>query len=242
MSSPFNHEHLQSLLGAYAVDAVSDEERAAIEEHLASCEACRTEADELRSASALLGAATPVDEPKVWARIQESINPAVTPPPLRMHQETPSKGDRLTRNMFAAAAALIILIGVFGAGVMFGGRGPSADEDATRLAEAAAQSANARVVSLTSPTNSNVKAMIVITPDGRGYVYDSSLPALPKDRTYQLWAVVNNTAISTAVFSSSTATPFAANGPITAFAITEEPTGGVVHSANNPIIAGNVTA
>jgi anti-sigma-K factor RskA len=240
MSSTFNHDEIELLLGAYAVDAVSDDERTAIENHLESCDECRREADELRSSAALLGAATPVDEPKVWARIRSEISPAVTPPPLRMQSAEMSKSDRLMRNIFAAAAALIILAGVFGAGMMFGGSGSNSD-NTLALAESAAQSTNARVISLSSPTDRALKAMIVITPDGHGYVYDSSLPALPKDRTYQLWAVVNNTAISAAVFTNN-ATPFAANGPITAFAITEETTGGVVHSANNPVISGNVTA
>ncbi len=45
---------IHALIGAYALDAVDDLERAAFERHLHECEACRTELDELREATARL--------------------------------------------------------------------------------------------------------------------------------------------------------------------------------------------
>ena len=35
------HDELRELLGAYSVDALTDAERAAVDEHLASCAVCR---------------------------------------------------------------------------------------------------------------------------------------------------------------------------------------------------------
>jgi anti-sigma-K factor RskA len=48
---------LHALAGAYAVDALPADERAAFEEHLATCEACRTEVAELSATAARLGEA-----------------------------------------------------------------------------------------------------------------------------------------------------------------------------------------
>ena len=46
------HEEIQELLGAYVVDALGDAaEREAVTDHLRSCDACRAEAEELRSAA-----------------------------------------------------------------------------------------------------------------------------------------------------------------------------------------------
>ena len=49
---------VHTLSGAYALDALSDEEAADFREHLAGCQACRDEVRELRNAAALMGAAT----------------------------------------------------------------------------------------------------------------------------------------------------------------------------------------
>lgn len=52
---------LHTLAGAYVLDAVTGEERAAFAEHLTGCEQCREEVRELREAAARLGTATAVD-------------------------------------------------------------------------------------------------------------------------------------------------------------------------------------
>lgn len=49
-----------TLVGAYAMDAVSDEERASFEQHLAGCETCRAEVRGLREATARLAVAAEV--------------------------------------------------------------------------------------------------------------------------------------------------------------------------------------
>jgi len=46
---------IHALSGAYAVDAVSTEERAEFEQHLATCAPCRDEVDSLRATAARLG-------------------------------------------------------------------------------------------------------------------------------------------------------------------------------------------
>jgi anti-sigma factor RsiW len=51
---------LHTLAGAYALDAISDADRAQFEQHLARCEACAAEIRGLREATATLGAAAAV--------------------------------------------------------------------------------------------------------------------------------------------------------------------------------------
>jgi anti-sigma factor RsiW len=50
------NEDIHSLVGAYAVDAVDDSERAGFEAHLATCAECRAEVDSLRGAATSLAA------------------------------------------------------------------------------------------------------------------------------------------------------------------------------------------
>ena len=54
---------IHALVGAYAVDALDDVERAAFERHLAECPACRAEVAGLREAAAVIGGSVPQDPP-----------------------------------------------------------------------------------------------------------------------------------------------------------------------------------
>ena len=57
------NDDIHSLVGAYAVDAVDDAERARFEDHLATCAECRAEVDSLRGAAALRRGARPTPRP-----------------------------------------------------------------------------------------------------------------------------------------------------------------------------------
>lgn len=80
---------------------------------------------------------------------------------------------------------------------------------------------------------------IVLTEDGTGYVSESSLPALPDGRTYQLWAVVDGRVISAGVLGQDPeVVPFRVDpSGLEALAITEEIAGGVAVSENPILVA-----
>lgn len=61
---------IHSLVGAYAVDAVDDHERAAFEQHLAECPECRAEVAELQETAARLSLVTEVTPP---ASLRDSV-------------------------------------------------------------------------------------------------------------------------------------------------------------------------
>ena len=71
------------------------------------------------------------------------------------------------------------------------------------------------------------------------------LGALPADKTYQLWGVIGGETISLGLLGPDpSVVPFsvAGDGSVQAFAITAEHAGGVVQSANKPVVSGEVTA
>lgn len=67
------HDDVQSLLGAYALDALDPEEVAAVEEHLAGCPRCQSEVAAYRNTASLL--ATPGGQAPagVWDRIAAEL-------------------------------------------------------------------------------------------------------------------------------------------------------------------------
>jgi hypothetical protein len=245
MTTQSEHERISELLGAYAVDATAGSECAEIEAHLAHCDACQRELDDMRAVTGLMASSEAITMPDLWARVEGEINTgSVDAPPL--HLPRSSRRGRIGRAVLAAAAAIVVITGAFFAGAAYDNDDEAPTPQPSLLAEQA-QSATttegARVVSLASNVDSSVTAKVVLLPDGRGFVYDSTLPSLPAGRTYQLWVVVHNTPISAGVLGDTvSAVPFAAAGPVTAFAITEEIDGGVVASSHQPVVAGAVTA
>ena len=86
---------------------------------------------------------------------------------------------------------------------------------------------------------SGANAIIVLMPDGTGYVAEHTLQPLPADRTYQLWAIVGGKVISAGVLGSNPGVvPFHIDPEgFEGFAITEEEVGGVVSSQNDAVVA-----
>ncbi|HJV08388.1 MAG TPA: anti-sigma factor, partial [Acidimicrobiales bacterium] len=137
--------------------------------------------------------------------------------------------------MVAVAAAA--LVGVMG--LRAGDDGPYGKQ-LGRSVEAAMADPAARRVDLVS-TDGARTARAVVLPDGTGYMVETNLPTLSKERTYQLWAVVGSSKISVGVLGSDPkVVPFKMDGPVSALAITEEVAGGVVSSVAAPVVLGFV--
>ncbi|MGH2656830.1 MAG: anti-sigma factor domain-containing protein [Actinomycetota bacterium] len=234
------HEAVEDLLGAYALDAVPEDERRLVEEHLAVCEACRREVMEHRETVALLsgGAAAPVG---VWDRISAELEPE---PPLSLEALRAPRIGRWATGIAAAAAALAI--------VALGVRVVEQDRQLDRVPEAgegralemAAQAAlrdpAARPVTLRSADGAT-SVEVVLLPDGSGYLYRNDLDPLPPGRTYQLWALGEAEPISAGVLGPDPdVTAFSVDPAISGLAITQEVAGGVVAPTSDPLVAGEL--
>jgi anti-sigma-K factor RskA len=108
---------MHTLSGAYALDALSDVERAAFARHLEQCEPCAQEVAELRATAARLGAAMaeepPPDlKPRVMAAMHATRQ---VPPRTRSAQHErhrpPSRAPRWAVGVATAAAAIGLAVG-----------------------------------------------------------------------------------------------------------------------------------
>jgi hypothetical protein len=235
-----NHADIQELLGAYALDAVDDDEAEIVEAHLESCPRCRAEVADHREAASLLSFSGATAPDELWSRI--AANLVETPPPLQFPQPAPAR--KLGVRLLAAAAA--IAIGFLGTQVVRdNGRINKLAEISERhgiyqAAAAAAFAPDARKVHLASNDKAQTVDAVVL-PDGRGYVIQSRLAKLGRDQTYQLWGVIGAQTISLGVLGAHpTITPFKAVGPLRALAITVEHTGGAVAPTASPVVQGFV--
>jgi hypothetical protein len=249
------HDEVADLLGAYALDAVDADERAAIEAHLATCARCRAEVAEHREVAALLANEGGDAPDGLWSRIADSLD--APPPELRL-QPVPPRPDlaptppvvlaeRRTRvprwatAALAAAAAVLVLLGV--TVVRQGDRidqlEAAATADPLEVAfQAALDDPSSTAVELTSPDGA-VELRGTVTSDGRGFLRASNLPALGEDQTYQLWgATPAGELVSLGVLGADPGVvAFDASG-FELLAISEEALPGVVAPTADPVAAG----
>ena len=267
MGRELSHAETVDLLGAYALDALDAEERQAVEQHALRCPSCTAEIVDHREVAGLLTPGWLKPPPGVWQKIATALEEV--PPPLDLAPVIamkPGEGRRRVfqpsasgagsarprrRNIGTAvaamvAAAAVAVIGVLGVRVADDNRriaelaGGSPTEQLERSADAALAAPEARTVSLRSSDGSRA-ADAVVLPDGTGYLVRSNLPALPPERTYQLWAVVGSSKISVGVLGpEARVSSFRMDGNVSALAITEESRGGVDVSRQNPIVVGVV--
>ena len=176
---------IHALSGAYAVDALDDIERAQFERHLAECDACRSEVDSLREASALLAETAAAAPP---AALRDRVLAGIeTVRPLPPVVPVPVTAERRRRRFPAlvAAAAVVTLIGVGGAVWQ-----PWSDD----TSQTALPSAADRVLSDPAATSEQVRlrggGVVTLT---RSDKYDAAvieaedMPKLSADQVYALW-------------------------------------------------------
>ena len=98
---------VHALIGAYAVDALDDIERAQFERHLVECAECRAEVDSLREGAAMLADVAPVAPPAALRdRILAEVA-TVRPLPPQVVEVRPRR--RRFPALVAAAAAVVTL-------------------------------------------------------------------------------------------------------------------------------------
>lgn len=242
---------IEELIGAYALDAVDGDERDAVEQHLAVCARCRSElADHLEVAALLAyqGNGAPSD---VWDRIVASLEEP--PPALRLTVDAPApvvsieerRRSKLSQRVLAGTAAVAAAVAlVLGVVVVTRDTPASVTADLAQVAgEAIADPASSKTTLRPPEGAPGPEATAVVRPDGAGFLVAADLPALEVDRTYQLWGVLNDQVISLGVLGSDPGVAaFQVDdvGAVTAFAITEEVSGGVVSSQNEALLVGEL--
>lgn len=196
---------IHALSGAYAVDALSDEERAGFEEHLEACPSCREEVDSLREAAALLPATTATTpSPAVRAAVLASIAQVRPLPPLVAHGPETDGGRasatgtvvplrrRRFRTALVAAAAAVIVAGGVGVGIsQLGDDTDGTSQEAapeTGDVEQVLTASDVQVVEASTTLPEGTHASVHWSPSlGRAVLVTDGMPAAPDGKLYELW-------------------------------------------------------
>lgn len=238
MSSGTPHE-IHALSGAYAVDAVDDNERALFEAHLAVCAECRAEVASLRAATHRLSELGPVTPPdQVRERLLAEIKKIRPLPPVvaRIERRRP----RRAQTLLAAAAVLGVVAG--GAVVVEqlrhdGTHQPSQNPVADVLHAADVQHVEAKI-------SGGAKATLYWSASQHGAVLETHhLAAAPAGHVYQLWFQKGGTMFPAGTLSGGES-PYLLKGDpddATAVGITVEPASGSTAPTTTPVALMSLT-
>ena len=257
MSIKVDHQRFQELLGPYALHAVEDEESLMIQLHVDQCFECREELDQHLNVVSLLSSTELFAPADLWESISHQIPSTDTADDsasatVAVPTAAEPKSRWLLRVASIAAVFAILSTSIVQTVRLNNVNAELASEQATVAAltdelqrppldlavAAAISNGGSRQVTLGSQVSGS-NAIIVLMPDGTGYLAEHTLKPLPADRTYQLWAIIDGNIISAGVLGSDPeVVPFRIDPDgFAGFAITEESVGGVEASANDPVVA-----
>jgi anti-sigma-K factor RskA len=174
---------LHSLAGPYALDALTEPERARFETHLVVCSTCRAEVAEFRATAARMGAAVAqAPPPGLRARVLAEVAQTRQLPPPVPSRAPESRRPRRRQFLLAAAAA-----GILGAGGV-----------AAWVVQRASQSRDELLAILAEPDSVTKKSNVagggqvtVVSSSRRdqAVIILEGVPKAPDNRTHQLWLI-----------------------------------------------------
>ena len=182
-------DDIEELLGAYALDAVDPDERRQVEAYLETSPRARAEVDQHREVAALLAFGGGDAPAGLWDRIAGSLEERAPEPGPELAKVLPIKrSDKRRWWLGALAAAAVAAIVALSVGLVASNNEKPSQSEAIASAfdSAKANTAN-KTVQMTAPDGRTATA--VIEPSGVAYLDGRTLPALPTDKVYQLWAV-----------------------------------------------------
>ncbi len=245
---------LSLLLGVYALDAVDDLERVAVDRFVATDAAARAELDrylhvvELLTGTLEMPRPLKAPGPLVLPFSGERAAPLPTVPlpaprltVVPMSATTRQLGAPRWRRTLGAAVAAIVLIAAGLLAVRGFGTSSSSASASARAFGQAATTPGAHVSQLLL-VDGDTRLPVVILPDGTGYLDGRTLQALPATSSYQLWGVSHDLVISLGVLGDRPGVEsFVTRGSLPSeLIVTREHRGGVAVSVQPPYASGAI--
>ncbi|WP_052664457.1 anti-sigma factor [Nitriliruptor alkaliphilus] len=185
---------IHTLTGAYAVNALPDDERRAFEAHLAACDACTQEVAELQATAARLGAASAVTPP---AGLRDAVMAEIAD----VRQEAPSRvpsGPELPRispsrrwmSSVIAPAAAVVVIAILGLSAIVANLSSRIDQIETTTSQVTNVIAAADAQTIEIETRGSEVARLIMSPSrSEAVLLVNGMAAAPEDHNFVIWLI-----------------------------------------------------
>lgn len=244
------HPDLHSLTGAYALDALDDDERRAFELHLVDCATCRDEVDGFRATTATLGSAVAEPPP---AHLKDAVMAEVG----RTRQEAPpaegtaraasvvareaSRPARRawTERLLVPAAAVMALV-VAGLSILVGNLNQRIDElSVTSDVADVVAAADLQTWEAELPDGGTARVMYSASRGEGWFVADDMRPT-DEGRVYELWVIDDEGPSPAGLFDAHDGRALHSftgdMDGVAAMAVTVEPASGSPQPTSDPIV------
>ncbi|MFD4676594.1 anti-sigma factor domain-containing protein [Lentzea sp. NPDC058450] len=233
---------LHTLTGAYAVNALSDNERIAFEAHLTGCTSCSLEVAELAATAARLGVAVESPPPpqlraRVLAAAAETrqVSPHVTVTRLSDRRRLRWAGGLVA----AACLAAVVVVSVQNVETADERRLAQLSSEYSRFSDLLS-TPDAKLISGTAPNGATGTAVISASRDEALFLA-KNLPQPAEGKTYQLWKIDANGEHSAGLISpGSGPTVVTGLAGTERVALTVEPVGGSERPTTIPVMSMNL--
>lgn len=244
-------DDLRELLGAYALDALDADERAAVEAHVLRDQEARAELHALQLGAAWLEQSAERPSSKVWEAVAAEMasdlahdvpgaaaagndsGDATVVTPIRRRSSV------VTRTLALAAALAAVVAVAGGVALVLDGQGESTTPVASSIDDARSKPGARAVVLETTKGASALEA--VVLKDGSGVAVPRDLTTLDAHRTYQLWAITADGPVSLGTMGADPRPlTFESVRGVTALALTTEPRGGSPQPTGIPVATGDL--
>ena len=233
----------EDLKDAYVLGALPDDERAAVEAHLALHPERQAEVDDLVGVAGLLALAPPEQDPPadLRRRLMDVVESEAVSPRASERQPAPSWLDRLggLRNL-ALGAAAVLLVGLLSWNVLLQG-------DVQELRGQVEQARNANEAQETreialggSWAEQGARAEVTALKNDRAILVVEDMPSIPDDRTGQVWVIHDDKPLPSGLLDpADNVATTAITTPLRgadAIAVTIEPAGGSDKPTSDPVL------
>lgn len=235
---------LHTLTGAYALHALSDEERALFERHLHACPSCADEITEFTATAAKLAAAVAVTpSPAMKQQVQQRVT---TVRQVAPHVSRTPSSARLRRRLppLLLAACLAAVAGLGGVAAWEHNRAEDAVAQEQRTRRQADELATvlgaSDAVSRRIPLHGSASATLVLSrAHDKAVLVAADMAAPPDGKVYQLWYDQSGTMRPAGLMDSDrtrqTVTLSGSANSASAVGITVEPAGGSPRPTSTPL-------
>lgn len=234
-------DRFEDLKEAYALGALSDEERREFEEYLAEQPERQAEVDELLTVAGLLALAPAELEPSqdLRKRLMRTVRAEATGEEPARRPILAGLRSFLGYRALVAGAAVVALIGLLSWNVLLQGE---LQDLSSRNEQAQPEVTGPRILELQAAESAGrASGELIVLEDRRGLLVTKDMPRIAEDQVCQIWVIEDDKPKPSGLFQPDEEDPVAASmtrspGKGDVVAITVEPAGGSPAPTSDPIL------